>query len=197
MRSCAFLIFEAATISIALVIFFVPSTLLILTRISLPAAMRGSSFQASVVVRSGERLLERGDCARRAPSRRPCRARLVSSIFARRPAWLVFRCVCRPLSKASTLLTSTASMKPLLTANSDAAISEIGSGEYCGCLNSSVTRAPRSSCFLVASSRSDPNWAKAASSRNCARSLLMPPDGLLDRPWSARPSRPATPRCRR
>ena len=44
MRSCAFRIFEAATISIALVIFFVPSTLLILTRISFPAAMRESSL---------------------------------------------------------------------------------------------------------------------------------------------------------
>src|SRR5215217_3485743 len=64
MRSCDFLILDAATISIALVIFFVPSTLLILTRISFPAAMRGSSFWACVVVRSGERLLERGDRAR-------------------------------------------------------------------------------------------------------------------------------------
>ena len=37
-RSWAFLIFDAATISIAFVIFFVFSTLLILPRISLPAA---------------------------------------------------------------------------------------------------------------------------------------------------------------
>ena len=39
MRSCAFRIFDAATISIAFVIFLVFSTDLILPRISLPAAM--------------------------------------------------------------------------------------------------------------------------------------------------------------
>jgi len=39
MRCCAFLILETEIISIALVIFFVLSTLLILVRISLPAAM--------------------------------------------------------------------------------------------------------------------------------------------------------------
>src|SRR5215203_4529627 len=64
MRSCDFLIFEAATISIALVIFFVPSTLLILTRISFPAAMRKSSFWSWVAAPSGEGLLERGHSAR-------------------------------------------------------------------------------------------------------------------------------------
>src|SRR6185312_13466493 len=42
--SWAFLIFDAATISIALVIFFVFSTLLILPRISLPAAIACHSF---------------------------------------------------------------------------------------------------------------------------------------------------------
>src|SRR5471032_2208696 len=46
MRSCALRIFDAATISIALVIFFVFSTLLILPRISLPAAMSPYSFCA-------------------------------------------------------------------------------------------------------------------------------------------------------
>src|SRR5690606_37807864 len=43
-RSCALRILDAATISIALVIFFVFSTLLILPRISLPAAMSVYSF---------------------------------------------------------------------------------------------------------------------------------------------------------
>src|SRR3954462_4434543 len=47
MRSCALRIFDAATISIALVIFFVFSTLLILPRISLPAAMSPYSFCAA------------------------------------------------------------------------------------------------------------------------------------------------------
>src|SRR5689334_3034648 len=44
MRSCALRIFDAATISIAFVIFFVFSTLLILPRISLPTAMSPYSF---------------------------------------------------------------------------------------------------------------------------------------------------------
>src|SRR3954451_9989452 len=56
MRSCALRIFDAETISMALVIFFVFSKLLILARISLPAAMSSSA-------RSRERLLERGDGA--------------------------------------------------------------------------------------------------------------------------------------
>src|SRR5690349_22168479 len=68
MRSCALRILEAATISMALVIFLVFSTDLILPRISLPAAIsellwfcvspggdRGSS---------GEALLERGNRGR-------------------------------------------------------------------------------------------------------------------------------------
>src|SRR5512135_463290 len=52
MRSCALRILLAATISMALVIFLVFSTDLILPRISLPAAMADPL---------GERLLERGD----------------------------------------------------------------------------------------------------------------------------------------
>jgi hypothetical protein len=44
--SCALRILEAATISIALVIFFVFSTLLILPRISLPAAMQATPYRA-------------------------------------------------------------------------------------------------------------------------------------------------------
>src|SRR5574337_1669574 len=105
-------------------------------------------------------------------------------------AWLDFRCWCRPCSNASTRLTSTSSTKPLLTANSDAAISEIGSGAYCGCLSTSVTRAPRSSCLRVASSRSDANCANAASSRYCARSVRMPPESpLISLVWAALPTR--------
>ncbi len=70
-------------------------------------------------------------------------------------------------------------MKPLFTANSVAPIRLIGCGEYWFCFSSSVTRAPRSSCLRVASSRSDANCANAASSRYCARSVRMPPDWPL------------------
>src|SRR5213593_4904939 len=56
MRSCALRIFDAATISMALVIFLVFSTDLILPRISLPTAMTVAPSW-----RLGERLLEGGD----------------------------------------------------------------------------------------------------------------------------------------
>ena len=46
---------------------------------------------------------------------------------------------------------------------------------YCGCLNSSTMRLPRSILACVVASRSEPNCANAASSRNCARSPLSCP----------------------
>src|SRR5690606_15416260 len=55
MRSCALRILDAATISMALVIFLVFSTDLILPRISLPAAM------SDLPLHSGEGFLERRD----------------------------------------------------------------------------------------------------------------------------------------
>eukprot|EP01139_Manchomonas_bermudensis_P015853 Amastigsp_a511200_9.p5 type:complete len:166 gc:universal Amastigsp_a511200_9:1617-2114(+) len=82
------------------------------------------------------------------------------------------------------------SMKPLFTANSVAAMLEIDSGEYWACLSSSVTRAPRSSCLRVASSRSEANCAKAASSRYWARSVRIPPERfLISLVWAAPPTR--------
>src|SRR4030095_13673070 len=45
-----------------------------------------------------------------------------------------------------------------------------GSGVYCPCFRSSTIRWPRESCCWVALSSSEPNWAKAASSRYWARS---------------------------
>ena len=60
MRSCAFRIFEAETISIALVIFFVLSTLLILPRISLPAAIVGPCIAARRRAASRRRAPPRG-----------------------------------------------------------------------------------------------------------------------------------------
>src|SRR6266566_3039306 len=50
-----------------------------------------------------------------------------------------------------------------------------GIGWYCGCFNTSTTRAPRASCFCVAWSSSEPNWANASSSRYCARSSRKRP----------------------
>ena len=66
----------------------------------------------------------------------------------------------------------------------------IESGEYWFCLKSSTMRWPRSSFFLVEASRSEPNWAKAYSSRNWARSsLVVPATDLMVLVWAAEPTR--------
>src|SRR5580765_5294950 len=52
-------------------------------------------------------------------------------------------------------------------------------GAYCFCFITSVTRWPRSSCLRVASSRSEANCEKAASSRYCASARRMPPPSFL------------------
>ena len=51
----------------------------------------------------------------------------------------------------------------------------IGYLPYCPCLRSSVRRTPRLSRFWVAASKSEPNWAKAATSRYWAKSSFMEP----------------------
>uniref|UniRef100_A0A6B0UDC9 Putative secreted protein n=1 Tax=Ixodes ricinus TaxID=34613 RepID=A0A6B0UDC9_IXORI len=48
-------------------------------------------------------------------------------------------------------------------------------GVYCPCLSSSVSLTPLFSSCWVAASRSDPNWAKAATSRYWANSSFMDP----------------------
>ncbi len=47
--------------------------------------------------------------------------------------------------------------------------------QYCPCLRSSVRRTPRFSSCWVAASKSEPNWAKAATSRYWASSSFMVP----------------------
>src|SRR5258708_7194315 len=49
------------------------------------------------------------------------------------------------------------------------------SGEYCGCLSSSVRRSPRASWRWGVTSRSEPDFAKAAISRYWASSPLIGP----------------------
>ena len=72
----------------------------------------------------------------------------------------------------------------------DSAICAIDIGAYCFCFISSVTRWPRSSCLRVASSRSEANWANAASSRYCASEMRMPPESFFMMVvWAAPPTR--------
>ena len=59
---------------------------------------------------------------------------------------------------------------PWVPAKMIAICRSITCGWYCPCLSSSTMRWPRASWSWVARSRSEPNWAKAASSRYWARS---------------------------
>ena len=64
------------------------------------------------------------------------------------------------------------------------------SGENCGCLRSSVRRAPRLRRRCVIASRSEPNWAKAAISRYCASSpLILPATFFVALVCAAEPTR--------
>src|SRR5215467_5036818 len=89
-----------------------------------------------------------------------------------------------------TRSTGTESRYPFCIAHITATCSSTGIGLYCFCLKSSTMRWPRSSRALVAVSKSEPNWANAASSRNCARSsLTLPATCLIALIWAAEPTR--------
>src|SRR5256884_614266 len=81
----------------------------------------------------------------------------------------------KPCSQPLIAATATSSRKPLVTAKMIMICCSTGMGAYCGCFSTSTTRAPRASCFCVASSSSEPNWANASSSRYCARSRRRRP----------------------
>ena len=82
------------------------------------------------------------------------------------------------LSSVANLVTSstgTSSIRPLTPAYTTATCSARFRGENWGCFNNSLSLLPLSSCCWVASSRSDANWEKAASSSNCASSNFKVP----------------------
>ena len=65
-----------------------------------------------------------------------------------------------------------------------------GSGSYCGCFRISVVFSPRVSWSRVALSRSELNWANAASSRYWARSMRsLPATWRMALIWAAPPTR--------
>ena len=68
--------------------------------------------------------------------------------------------------------------------------SSMGMGTYCPCLRSSVSLTPLLRSCWVAASRSEPNWAKAATSRYWASSSFMEPATcFMDLVWAAEPTR--------
>ncbi len=86
--------------------------------------------------------------------------------------------------------TGTSSSWPVVPAQIDTTCSSTGNGEYCGCLSSSTSRAPRSSWAREAASRSDANAANASRSRNCdSESLSWPATLFIALIWAAPPTR--------
>ena len=75
--------------------------------------------------------------------------------------------------------TGTSSSLPVVPAQMETVCSSTGYGEYWGCFSSSVSLAPRSSCFLEAASRSDANIAKASRERYWASSSFKVPETFL------------------
>src|SRR5699024_3789010 len=89
-----------------------------------------------------------------------CVSRMVDSTVP-----LCLRCSSSWASKSRTSSTSMSSNLPVLPAQMDTTCSSIGNGELWACLSSSISRAPRFSCCLDASSRSEANIAKDSRSR--------------------------------
>src|SRR5438874_6230971 len=119
---------------------------------------------------------------------------LSSSFFSRIVCSKLALRVCRQSWSFSwyslTRSTGTGSIYPFCIAHITATCSSTEIGLYCFCLNSSTMRCPRSSRAFVAASRSDPNCANAASSRNCARSsFTLPATCLIALIWAAEPTR--------
>ena len=85
----------------------------------------------------------------------------------------------RNSSKLRTSSTGTSSSSPCVPAKMMATCRSTVSGAYCPCFRSSTMRWPRASCCWVDLSRSEPNWAKAASSRYWARSSRSLPATCL------------------
>ena len=85
------------------------------------------------------------------------------------------------ISNSLTRGVGTSSSLPFVAAYRIATCFSTGSGWYCGCLMISDSFSPRVSWSRVALSRSDANWAKAASARYWARSSLSGAGDLLHR----------------
>ena len=90
----------------------------------------------------------------------------------------------------------TSSSLPVVAAYRIATCFSTGSGWYCGCLMISDSFSPRVSWSRVALSRSDANWANAASDAVLGEVQLERRRRPSSSPWSAPPSRRARPRCR-
>src|SRR5262249_17729349 len=93
-------------------------------------------------------------------------------------------------SKAPTSSTGRSSSMPWVPAKIITTCFSTGSGAYWPCFRISTMRWPRASCCWVALSRSEPNWAKAASSRYWARSSRsLPATWRIARIWADPPTR--------
>jgi len=96
-------------------------------------------------------------------------------IFSSKAGFRVLRKSVILLWKSLTLSTAMSSRRPFCMVHKMETWISTGIGLYWLCLKSSTMRLPRSRVAWVLASRSEPNWAKAASSRYCAKSSLILP----------------------
>lgn len=91
--------------------------------------------------------------------------------------WLYFplKCSRKSFSNFPISLVCTLSKKPLTPAYKMQTYSSAGMGTYCFCFNNSVNFSPLFSKCWVEASRSDPNYAKAATSLYWASSSFKEP----------------------
>lgn len=86
-----------------------------------------------------------------------------------------FKCSKKSFSNFPISLVCTLSKNPLTPAYRMQTCSSAGIGTYCFCFNNSVSFSPLFNKCWVAASRSDPNWAKAATSLYWASSSFKEP----------------------
>lgn len=96
-------------------------------------------------------------------------------IDSRMCGYLVLICSRKSLSNLPISLVWTLSKKPLTPAYRTQTCSWASIGTYCFCFKSSVSFSPLFSKCWVEASRSEPNWAKAATSLYWASSSLREP----------------------
>merc|ERR1712087_1001818 len=84
-------------------------------------------------------------------------------------------CASHSASKRRISFAATLSKYPRVPDHNDTMISAVVMGTNCFCFSNSVRMPPRNSWCCVEASRSEPNCAKAATSRYCANSSFNAP----------------------
>ncbi|KAH3686935.1 hypothetical protein WICPIJ_002096 [Wickerhamomyces pijperi] len=103
---------------------------------------------------------------------------------------LAFKEAKNSVSNSPILDKATSSKKPLTPAKINGTCSSAANGEYWFCFNNWVKRSPLAKVCLVEASKSEPNWAKAATSLYWAKkSFKEPATCFMALTWAAEPTR--------